>query len=196
MTAIARRSDVLGAVLAGGAARRIGGDKATVLLGGRPLLLYPLDAVREALDEVVVVAKRDTALPDLDPAVHVWVEPPLPRHPLTGIVHALRLAGGRPVFVCATDMPLLDATAIRTVLDADPRGAAVVAARVDARLQPCCALYRPHALTALAGFDPDAAATVLIEEIGVEPVDLPDPLACFNVNTPDDLLQASALLAR
>jgi len=55
----------VGVVLAGGAGRRIGGDKATVELAGRPLLLYPLAAVRAVLRDVAVVAKRVTALPPL-----------------------------------------------------------------------------------------------------------------------------------
>src|SRR5581483_281554 len=98
----------IGVVLAGGAGRRIGGSKAQVLLRGRPLIHYPLAVLRAALDEVAVVAKGDTELPELG-GVELWIEPDEPRHPLAGILHGLRRAGGRAVLACAADMPLITA---------------------------------------------------------------------------------------
>src|SRR5690349_527726 len=95
----------LGAVLAGGAGMRLGGRKATIELAGRPLVSYPLVALREAGIEAVVVAKEETELPALE--VPVVLEPATPRHPLLGIVTALRHAGGRPVLAVACDLPLL-----------------------------------------------------------------------------------------
>ena len=54
----------VGVVLAGGPGRRMGGDKAVVALDGRPLLLYPLAALRAAgIADVALVAKRATELP-------------------------------------------------------------------------------------------------------------------------------------
>jgi len=88
----------IGAVLAGGAGRRIGGGKAIVELHGRPLLSYPVGVLQAVLGEVAVVAKPQTELPDL-PGVHVWHEPEEPHHPLAGIVHALQQADGRAVLV-------------------------------------------------------------------------------------------------
>ena len=102
---MARRA--IGVVLAGGVGRRIGGDKAMVELEGRPLVLYPLAVLRAVLDEVVVVAKQSTILPPLDADVAIWLEADEPRHPLLGIVHALRCARGRPVIVVAGDMPFV-----------------------------------------------------------------------------------------
>ena len=96
----------IGAVLAGGRARRLGGDKALLEVAGRPLVAWPLAALAAALAEVVVVAKRDTPLPELGD-VEVWHEPDQPHHPRAGIAHALERAAGRPVLVCAADMPLV-----------------------------------------------------------------------------------------
>src|SRR5436309_6524963 len=96
----------VGVVLAGGLGRRMGGAKATVELAGRPLICYPLEALAAALDEVAVLAKADTELPSL-PGATIWVEPQLQHHPLVGISQALALAGGRPVLVCAADLPFV-----------------------------------------------------------------------------------------
>ena len=103
------RTRPVGAILAGGGGRRIGGDKAIVELPGRPLICYPLEAVREALGQVAVLAKADTELPSL-PGVTVWIEPDARRHPLVGITQALALADGRPVLVCAADLPFVSAS--------------------------------------------------------------------------------------
>jgi molybdopterin-guanine dinucleotide biosynthesis protein A len=186
----------VGVVLAGGRGRRLGGDKAIVELEGRPLVLYPLETLHEVCDEVAVVAKRDTLLPSLAGAAALWIEPDEPRHPLLGVAHALRLAAGRAVLAVAVDLPLMDAATLRALLQADPCGeAAAVVPRVHGRLQPLCALYRPAALAAgLDDFAADARATDVVQALGICEVEPADPTAFFNVNRPEDLLQASVLI--
>jgi molybdopterin-guanine dinucleotide biosynthesis protein A len=185
-------------VLAGGEGRRLGGDKATVRVGGRTLLDHALATVGRVARPVAVVARRDTALPPLPvPPPLIWVEPDGPRHPLTGVVHALEQADGRPVLVCAVDMPLLDAATLRVILIAAALApdAPVVAAQAGGHLQVLCALYRPAALPALRRFDPAARAQDLVTALGPAIVPFEDPQPFFNVNRPEDVLQAGALLA-
>ncbi|WCB93196.1 Molybdenum cofactor guanylyltransferase [Baekduia alba] len=185
----------VGVVLAGGRGRRLGGDKAIVELEGRALILYVLEALHEVCDDVAVVAKRDTIVPPLGGIADLWVEPDEPRHPLAGVAHALRLATGRPVLVVAVDLPLMDAATLRAIAATDPGDAAVVVPRIYGRLMPLCALYTPRAAAGLASFAPDARATAVVESLGVREVDGLDPTAFYNVNAPEDLLQASVLLA-
>jgi molybdopterin-guanine dinucleotide biosynthesis protein A len=185
---------VVGVVLAGGRGRRIGGDKAIVELEGRPLALYPLEALHEVCDDVAVVAKRDTVLPPLSGLAELWIEPDEPRHPLTGVAHALVRAAGRPVLVVAVDLPLIDAATLRAIAQTDPGAAAAVVPRVHGRLQPFCALYTPAALAGLTAFDATARATDIVESLGIREVEPADPLAFYNVNRPEDLLQASVLV--
>jgi molybdopterin-guanine dinucleotide biosynthesis protein A len=185
----------VGVVLAGGLGRRLGGDKAIVELEGRPLLLYPLEALHEVCDEVTVVAKRDTMLPPLGGMAGLWIEPDLPRHPLAGVIHALHLAAGRPVLVVAVDLPCIDGDTLRLIAGTDPDGAAAVVPRVHGRLQPLCALYAPAALAGLAAFDPGARMTDVVEALGVREVAPPDPDSFLNVNRPEDLIQAAVCLS-
>ncbi|MCW3002713.1 MAG: molybdenum cofactor guanylyltransferase [Conexibacter sp.] len=185
----------VGVVLAGGLGRRLGGDKAIVELEGRPLVLYPLEALHEVCDEVAIVAKRDTLLPPLSGLADLWIEPDEPRHPLTGVAHALRLAAGRPILVVAVDLPLMDAATLRGLAATDPAGAAAVVPRVHGRLQPLCALYTPGALSGLAAFDESARATDVVVSLGIREVQPADPTAFFNVNRPEDVLQASVLIS-
>jgi molybdopterin-guanine dinucleotide biosynthesis protein A len=184
----------LGALLAGGRGRRLGGAKATIELAGRPLLQYALTALRAVVGEVAVVAKRDTPLPPLDESVPVWIEPDEPRHPLAGILHALRQAGGRPVLVCAADMPLVTPAVFEALLAADA-GAQAVVPRAGGVLQPVCALFGPGALAALEHFPAGARTTDVVAQLGGAVVDFGDTDVFFSVNTPDDLARAEALLA-
>jgi molybdenum cofactor guanylyltransferase len=182
---------VIGALLAGGSGSRLGsGSKPATLLGGRPLAAYPAEALGEVCDRVAVVCKRDTALPEL-PGVERWDEPDEPRHPLTGIVHALEQAGA-PVLVCAADMPFVTADACRTLLQAAGAAPAVVAT-AEGELQPTFGLYAPAALEALADAAPDAPLTRTVEALDPVRVALP-PALVSSVNTPADLAEAEALL--
>ena len=179
----------VGVVLAGGSGRRIGGEKALVELDGRPLLLYPVDAMREVLDEVVVVCKQHTPLPDLGGRAEIWAETEREQHPLVGVIAALRRTSeqGRGVLVCAGDMPLITAAVLRTLLDA-PAAPAVVA-RAEDRLQPLLARYAPGALAGLEDREPGEPATRVVERLAPLIVDVP-ARAAFNVNVPEDLLLA------
>ena len=185
---------VIGAVLAGGAGRRIGGDKAVVELQGRPLLLYPLAAARMALDQVVVVAKADTILPPLDPEIAVWIEDDEPRHPLTGICQALRSARGAAVVVVAGDMPFVSRDLLRTLARARMAGAAALVPRAAGRLQPLCARYEAAALGDLSDLEEDVALTDAVAALRPRILEWPDDGPFFNVNHPEDLLHAAALL--
>ena len=186
------RAEPIGVVLAGGPGRRIGGAKATVELHGRPLIHYPLAAVRSALREVVVIAKSSTELPNL-PGVTVWIEPDSPQHPLCGIVHALGLAGGRPVFVCAVDLPFVTPELVDRIARANRGGAPAVVAQGGGRMQPLLGCYQPEVSDLL----PRAYERPLVETVtalGPALVEVEDASALFNVNSPDDLLQAAAML--
>jgi molybdopterin-guanine dinucleotide biosynthesis protein A len=185
---------MVGVVLAGGAGRRLGGDKAVVSLEGRPLLDYPLHAVRRAVGEAAVVAKAQTVLPALPPDVALWVEDDEPRHPLTGLVHALRCAAGRSVLVVAGDMPLVTADVLAALVRAPLGGAPALVPRAAGRLQPLCARYEPAALGALQGFDHDVPVRDAVLALGPAILEWPDEQAFFNVNAPDDLLHAASLL--
>jgi molybdopterin-guanine dinucleotide biosynthesis protein A len=137
-------SVVRGCVLAGGAASRFGGAKTTALLAGRPLVSYPLAALADAGLEPAIVAKPETELPDLD--AEVWLEPPEPRHPLCGIVEALRRTAAEALVFAPCDLPFLDPNLVRW-LAAAPEPLVVAAS------QPLLGRYSTVRLT---GAIPDA----------------------------------------
>lgn len=191
-------SPALGAVLAGGRGSRLGGAKAAALLGGRPLLSYPLDALAAAGIDAVVCAKPGEE-PQPRSGVEVLSEPAEPRHPLCGLVAALRHAGGRAVVAVACDLPFA-APALLAHLAAAREP--LVVPILDGRPQPLLARYEHSLLGDLeAALESRAPLIPLVESLGPRHLDeaelsrFGDPRRMlFNVNTPDELRQAESLL--
>jgi molybdopterin-guanine dinucleotide biosynthesis protein A len=143
---------------------------------------------------VAVVAKQSTVLPGLDVEIAIWLEPEEPRHPLAGVVHALRCARGQPVVVVAGDMPFVTRGLVAALSRERSRGAAAVVPRAGGRLQPLCARYEPRALGALAGCDLTAPLSDAVGALDPRILEWPDEEPFFTVNSPEDILQAAALL--
>jgi molybdopterin-guanine dinucleotide biosynthesis protein A len=178
-------------VLAGGRGLRIGGAKAAVLLAGRPLVSYVVEAARAG--NPVVVAKADSVLPPLD--CRVLIEPPEPTHPLLGIVTGLRALAGSAAVVCATDTPLVTGELLAWLASLDEPLAVV---RVGGRVQPLLGRYARSLLDSLEGELAAAPSlTRLVAQLGARIVEedelrrFGDPARLLlNVNTPDDLADA------
>ncbi len=179
---------VTAVVLAGGRGSRIGGEKALVQLGGRPLISYPIAAARAAGLSVVVAAKRSTRLPpSLDAGV--LVEPETPVHPLLGVITALEQYPAVIAIPC--DMPFLAPAAL----------AALAAARDEVATlwpgRPFPALYRraliPRLRQVLEAGGPVRSTQ---PEAHAAPFTSAHSREQTVINTPADLVAAERLLSR
>ncbi len=176
----------------------MGEPKAAIELVGRPLITYPVEAVRAAGLEPVVVAKPDSLLPDL--SCRVVRDRDRGSHPAAGIVAALRAAGGAPVVVLACDMPFVRPQLIDFLAGSD---AAVAIPRVGGRLEPLLARYAPSAMPMLeatiarAGALRDAIPALdplIVDEAELARFGEPDRMTS-NVNDRAELAAAERLLA-
>ncbi|MBE7159850.1 MAG: molybdenum cofactor guanylyltransferase [Williamsia herbipolensis] len=182
-------------VLAGGASRRMGEDKAALDLGGQPMLTRIVTELRRRCDPITVVAAADS------PAYRafsgdtdlVWVTDEDPgTGPLGALAAGLTDAAARglsAVFVCATDMPLLRAELVDELaagLGADDE--AVIA--VDAQRQhPLAAIYRSSCAVRLTELVAGGERRLLaaLDEMVVHRVGVSDPSWLTNVNAPEDV---------
>ena len=166
-----------------------------VELAGKPLVAWPLVALAAELDEVAVVAKEATPLPE-GLAAEVWVEPSEEFHPRAGILAALERAAGRAVLVCAGDMPLVTPQLVRELAGADAEGAPAVVPLAGGRVEPLLARYEPAASAGLRAANPDAPLTEAV--LGLRPrlLEVADLRPFLNVNTPEDLATAAQFLSR
>lgn len=190
------REPTVVAVLAGGEGKRIGGRKACVELAGRSLIEYPLAAAAAAGLPAVVVAKHGSELPRLN--VPVVGEPADPRHPLCGVVAALR-ATASPLLVVGCDMPFLTGDLLTRLART---AAGVVLTELDGWIQPLPARCPPEQLprleaalarelslqVAFATLDPTIIGEQELRTLG-EPRRL-----LFSVNDADDLQTAQRWL--
>jgi molybdopterin-guanine dinucleotide biosynthesis protein A len=140
-----------GAVLCGGASRRMGRDKALITVDGRLLAVRVAEALDAAGASAVVAVGGDLAA--LDAAGLTAVADAEPgAGPLTGVVTALGAAGDDIVFVAACDLvaPMPEAIAATVqALVADTAGD-VAAPLVDGRRQWMHAAWRRRSATPLA----------------------------------------------
>lgn len=170
----------------------MGAPKATVPLDGRPLLDHVAVAARTAGLTPVVVAKRTSVLPPSD--VPRWDEPDEPRHPLVGVVAALRWAAA-PVVVVPVDLPRV-APGLLAALAVHPARLAVVEAA--GRLHPLLGRFDPADADALEAAARAGAPVVrTVTELGAvrigddEVARYGDPAELLvNVNRRDDLPDA------
>jgi molybdenum cofactor guanylyltransferase len=175
---------MIGAILAGGTGKRMGGvSKAMLELDGRPLALHVATVLAEVCEGVAIVCKPDTEVPAID-GVERWDEPAEPRHPLTGIVHALECADG-PVLVCAVDMPWVTAHACRSLLDSAPGAVAAIAVAAGEAC-PVFGVYAPEALDLLRAAQRNAPLRETVGALDPVRVALP-PVLLRSVNEPGDL---------
>ncbi|MEU5050678.1 NTP transferase domain-containing protein [Streptomyces sp. NPDC021096] len=133
-------------VLAGGAARRLGGaDKPAVRVGGRSLLDRVLGACGGAARTVVVGPRR----PTVRPVIWAREEPP-GGGPLAGLAAGLRHVRAERVLVLSADLPFLGEDAVRALLagleGAGAGAEGVVVVDGDGREQPLVGAYRSEPL--------------------------------------------------
>lgn len=122
----------------------MGTDKAYVEIAGSPMIVLVANALAAAGCDVVVIG-RGHAAPGLRA---VGDDEGAGSGPAAGLATALRLAAGRPVFLAATDQPMLRPGTVAGLLGIDG-GAAVVPVDRGTR-QPTCAVYLPECAAPLA----------------------------------------------
>lgn len=137
-----------GFVLAGGASRRMGRDKALLALGSETILERQIRTLRAVCRGVAVLGP-----PDRYPQVGAPVYPDdFPgRGPLGGIVTGLRRTPTEFNLFLGCDLPFMEKRFLRFLAARALHDAAdvTVPRTPDARLQTLCAVYRRRALPAL-----------------------------------------------
>ncbi|GAA2523102.1 molybdenum cofactor guanylyltransferase [Pilimelia columellifera] len=189
-------------VLAGGAARRMGGaTKPALDIGGEPMLARVLAAVTAASPQVIVGPPE---LP-VPPGVTLTCESPAGGGPVAGLAAGLALVNERvsgapgacQVAVLAGDLPLLTTAAVTLLQSAlTERYDAAVYVDAAGRRQWLCALWRADALAAALTALPAGPAGASMRELYASARCAettwsdPGPPPWFDCDTYDDLRQA------
>lgn len=175
-----------------------GVDKALVPLTGRPLVSHVLDRLEPQVERVLISANGD-------PSRFAWLGCPVvadaaPQGPLSGVLAALTTAAGMGathVVSTPVDTPFLPVDLVPQLLlaaEGSPEGLAI--ASDDTGDHPATALWPVGLAPALSAFlaEGDAKVTRFTAAHHATRAPFPDPRAFLNLNTPEDLAAAEALL--
>ncbi len=168
-----------GAILAGGAGKRMGGDKPARVLLGKTLLAHAGKLVAPLCDEVLIVGPG--GLPDALPDAG----------PLGGLLAALEAARHERVLVVTVDMPAVPPAALGAL-------AGTEAGAVNFG-EPFPGVYARSVAPGLRAYLESGQRrarefTRSLEPLVIEPEPAWIPGLECNVNTPDDLRRAAQLI--
>jgi len=195
----AARVEIAGVVLAGGRARRMGGeDKGLLPLAGKPMIAWVLEALAPQVDSLIINANRNLA------RYEAFGWPVVPdvasgfAGPLAGMASAMAAAAAPCIATVPCDCPFLDARLVARLAAARPAAEGICVAHDGERLQPVFALLatslRQDLEAALAAGERKIARWYARHTLVA--VDFSDARRMFdNLNTPEDLQAAEAALA-
>lgn len=173
-------------ILSGGESRRMGQDKAALLLHEKPLLEHVTAALRPIFNQTIVSVRKIR-----DDCAHRQVcDDPAHAGPLAGLAAGLTDAKTGWVFAVACDMPFIDAALIERMAGLRDGYDAVVPVAAG-HPQPLMAFYATRCLEQvrqiLDGSGPHSLRA-LLKRLRVRYVQLKaDSGCCFDLDTPEDL---------
>ena len=177
----------LGVILAGGASTRMGTDKASIRFEGSKLLERSVVMLSDVFTSVAIsggsgAPATSLVIPDLVPGLG----------PMGGLDAAYGVAEGRAVFLLAVDMPFVDVSTVRAIVEPPTPAMSVRVPFAAGRRQPLCAVYG-------SGIGPvvhdrtkggDRSMGSLFDRVDVEEILGLDDDLFTNVNTQADLEDA------
>jgi molybdopterin-guanine dinucleotide biosynthesis protein A len=190
------------AIQAGGQSRRMGRGKGLLPLAGIPLIEHILRRVKGLGDEILITTNQPRDYTFLGVRI---ISDPIPGvGALTALHTALSAAQGERVLVLACDMPFVSQPLLEYMINLTPQTDVVVPYH-RGNYEPLHAVYnKRNCLPAVEGaleagesrvisFFPNVQVTI-VGETTLTRLD-PQGLSFFNINTPEDLDQATRILA-
>jgi len=184
-------NNVTAVILAGGMARRMGGqDKGLIELNGRPMIEYIIDALKPQVDSIVISANRN--LEQYRRYGYPVVEDIMGDYfgPLVGMASGLQVCSGERILIVPCDSPFVPPV-LADKLNAAllEQGADLSVANDSERMQPVFAMLRRHLLPSLLAYLDDGGRKIdtWYAEHQMALADFSDwPDAFININTPED----------
>lgn len=181
--------DVTGVILAGGKSRRMGQDKAQMVVNGQRLFDVTVALLKGFFAKILIAGNR----PDLASHDLAAVPDDFPGSALGGLYTALKSAGTDWIFVAPCDMPYPDPEIVRRLLSHRPGFDAVVPRTPDG-YEPVFALYHKNCLSLMEQMLQAGEYRIYDFYQGIsirflDPPDLPTgwQRSLINLNTPEQI---------
>jgi molybdopterin-guanine dinucleotide biosynthesis protein A len=187
-----------GLVLSGGRSRRMGRDKALLERDGATQLTRAVQLLQRHVERAFVSVRPDQAGDPERRRFEQVVDRYTDIGPVAGILSAMEEHPDVAWLVLACDLPNVnDEIIVELLRQRSQQPFTAFRSSYDGLPEPLCALYRPEARAIVAGFVRDGVVCprkILIRS-DTRLLDLPDPSALDNVNTPEDLERAGMRVA-
>jgi molybdopterin-guanine dinucleotide biosynthesis protein A len=191
-----------GVILAGGLSTRFDGkNKALFPVGEKPLLSYIYNVYKELFDEILLVTNEPLQYLDWDLEIVSDIYPI--RSSMTGIHAGLFYAKHSYAFISGCDTPFIKKELVETILEGIDNKSELIIPETRLGLEPMCAVYSKNCLKNLERCLKDEKLKILkclkknpVKKISEKKVLQKDPgfISFFNINTPEDLDKAEALI--
>ena len=186
-----------GIVLAGGESRRMGADKAFLMISGRPMIEHVLAALRKAAQRIIIVTNSPEAYASCD--AEIVGDAVAKRGSLIGLYSGLVRSRDPYSIVVACDMPFLNPELLSYMADIAPGYDAVLPRRGDL-IEPLHAVYSRDLLPVIEDSirrDDRRIRSIFegrqIRFVSEEEMDRFDPQrrSCINLNTRKEYEEAT-----
>ncbi|MFK7816277.1 MAG: molybdenum cofactor guanylyltransferase MobA [Gammaproteobacteria bacterium] len=207
MTAI-YNENVTGMILAGGKARRMGGqDKGLIDINGQAMIQYVLDVLKPQVNEILINANRNVSTYEKFgyPVISDQLEDY--QGPLAGIAAAIEASNTNYICTCPCDGPLIAHDLVTRLYSAMESSNAktptteveIAVAHDGQRLQPVYALISCSLHQSLLDYLSDGERKIdrWYAQHNFKAVDFSDKQDCFiNINTPEEQTNISEQLTK
>ena len=189
--------EIVGVILAGGQSRRMGSDKAFLEIGGVPLIERTVEIILPLFPSVAIVAKETEKFHFMK-GIYLVKDLFPEQHALGGIYTALKTFPGKDCFVFACDLPFLNVSLIRTMIE-QRNGCDLLIPKSRRGLEPLHAIYTERCLPAMKDQIRQNrwSLEAFAKRVGLCILDPalfhlldPEELSFFNVNTQRELKEA------
>lgn len=188
---------VTGVILAGGASRRMGSNKALLKLHGIPLIEQVYRILASLFRQVIIVTNS--------PGIYAFL--PCPTVPdiypdagaIAGLHAGMAASATERIFVAACDMPFLNPELIRMLCAYDPQAQAVVPMNGEGFFEPLHAVYAVSALDTARDLIEKGDRSILVLLKRIRTLMIPYRQVCAipgagesfrNLNTPEEFRAA------
>ena len=182
---------ITGIVLAGGRSRRMGTDKSMMILNGKSMIEYSIDALKPLCNKVVISSNN---LIYEFTGCEVWPDELPDQAPIVGIYSCLKRSATEYNIFLSCDMPLISTLMLEYLVASSSDCDITVPVHEDGFMEPLCGIYKRSSIRVLKQFIEEgnfrlndcirAASHRLVPINNQLPFYSPDLFS--NINTPDD----------
>ncbi|MFC1586225.1 molybdenum cofactor guanylyltransferase [Fibrobacterota bacterium] len=181
----ARPEPASAVILAGGNSRRMGTDKANLMMGDKTVLEGLVEALHQVFDQVILSGSN---VPQLRNDIMIVPDEVPGKGPLMGICSALKASSHTTNFIIACDIPNIDVFTLRLLLSRSSLYEIVLPSVKQGYYEPLFAVYQKQVWTKAEKLLDKGIGKIseLINECRAEIVTIGNRDWYVNLNTPED----------